>query len=292
MGLAEQIRAGAVLSRRTFTINTDASGVGSASLGAAYVLLAVQTSSPCRFRLYDNEASRNNTAEGLRQFGNTNVSASVALIGDFSMSAANITYTITPPMFAVTQDNQYTYYSTSNAQNTPTITLTRYLIEDTAVPVTVGGRYSVANRRTLPYITGSLAAGAMVSGTLLNSIIPQTYLLVSASVTGSLTEVRLRLYSTSQSITNTAEKNRPFSTEPSQSISLIVDAIITGSNTYFIPKIVGANLQNMGTNLNTIQGSQELLAGKNELYYILENIATGGGTQQISASLHVYSLQD
>lgn len=292
MGLAEQIRAGAVLSRKSFTINTDISGIGSASLGSAYTLLSIETTAPCRFRLYDNAESRNNTAEGLREFGNTNISESIALIGDFSMSTANVTYTITPPMFAVVEDSQNTYYSISNAASTPTITLTRYLIEDSAVVPTIGGRYTVPNRRTLPTITGLLAAGGMVSGTVANSTIPQTYLLVSASITGSIQQARVRLYNTSYAITNVVEKNRPFATEPTAQVGLIVDAIFSGSNTYFIPKIVGANIQSMGTDLNNIVGNQSLLAGNNELYYILENIATGGGSQQITASLHVYSLED
>jgi hypothetical protein len=213
-------------------------------------------------------------------------------VGDFSMSEANVVYTINPPMFAVVEDSQNTHYSISNAASTPSITLTRYLIEDTAVPSTVGSRYSLANRRTLPNITGSLAVGGITSGTLSSYTIPQTYLLVSASITGSLREVRLRLYSIQKSIMDATEKTRPFSTEPSSSISLIVDAILSGSNAYFIPKIVGANLQNMGTDLTIIRNNQTLLNGNNELYYILENVATTGGTVPISASLHVYSLQD
>jgi hypothetical protein len=71
--------------------------------------------------------------------------------------------------------------------------------------------------------------------------------------------------------------------------SLLVDVIITGSETtYFIPKIIGANLENMGTVLNALNVPQ----GNNELYYIFQSMATTGGAQDMTASIHVVSVEN
>ena len=71
--------------------------------------------------------------------------------------------------------------------------------------------------------------------------------------------------------------------------SLIVDAIITGSETtYFIPKIIGANLSDMGTILSSLTVPK----GTNELYYIFQSMATAGGAQNMTASIHVLSVEN
>jgi hypothetical protein len=89
------------------------------------------------------------------------------------------------------------------------------------------------------------------------------------------------------------EKARPFSVEASESARLIVDMILSQSlPTYFSPKIIGANLKNIKQSLNDMRGNANLISGENELYYILENISTAAGTADISASLHVYSLEE
>lgn len=287
MGLAEYIRAGAALRRTAINLQTDITGSGSVDLGSAYVLLSMTTTAPCRLRLYDNSQSRDDTAEKNRLFSNTNISASTALIGDFTMSAG--TYTIDPVVYGVVQNasTKLTYYRVDNTASGqfPQITLNRYLLEDSSV--------STAGRRTSPVMTASLAANALVSGTLYNSQIPSTYLLVSASVSGSTTLARLRLYTTSGSFSDTVEVNRSFTTESSATSKLIMDAIMSGSETtYFVPKIIGANLKNMGTDLNLIRNNTDKIMGANELYYILQNANTTGGTVAISASLHLFSLED
>lgn len=288
MGLEQYIKAGANLTRDNVILQTSPSGSGSIDLGSAYVLLTLSTNSPCRLRLYDNSQSLENSGEINRSFGNTNISASVALVGDFSMSVAG-TYTIDPPMYGVVENTttKLSHYRLNNTQSgvNPEITFTRYLIENSAV--------STLNRVNMPTITASLAAQRLISGTVSATTIPRTYLLISASVSGSSTRARLRLYSTNESLTNLTELSRSFATEPSNTSKLIVDAILSGSEiTYFIPKIIGANLQTMGTNLSTIRRDQLAIMGNNELYYVLENPNTAGSAIPITASLHVFALED
>lgn len=287
MGLAEYIKAGAGLQRSVISLQTDITGSGSVDLGSAYVLLSMTTTTACRLRLYDNSQSRDDAAEKTRIFNNTNISASTALIGDFTMSAG--TYTIDPAVYGVVQNpaSKLTYYKVDNTASGqfPQITFKRYLLENSSI--------STVARKNIPAITASLAANALVSGTLYDSQIPTTYLLVSASISGSGTRARLRLYSTSQSFSDTVEVNRSFVTESSATSKLIVDAIMSGSETtYFIPKIIGVNLKNMGTDLNLIRNNIEKIMGANELYYILQNANTTGGTVAISASVHLFSFED
>jgi hypothetical protein len=69
--------------------------------------------------------------------------------------------------------------------------------------------------------------------------------------------------------------------------------ILSGSETtYFTPKIIGANLQTMGTDLNAIRTDRVAIVGLNELYYVIQNPNTSGPILPISASIHVFSLED
>lgn len=293
MGLAEQIRAGAGLVRDVITIS-DVVGSGSVNLGGTFVVLSIQndnTSSPVRFRLYDTSNSMLDATEKNRLFGNTNIPATITLIGDFSMSAGSLV-SIDPVVFGhsrITSPPE-TYYRIEPSGSQ--VKVFRYLLEDVNVVPTANTPYDISNRRHLPPITGSLNISGMVSGTLAYDVIPTTYLLVSASLSDPSHKARLRLYSYSSSLYNSSEKTRPFSTEPSASVRLITDMIITGSeNLNFSPKIIGANLTNLSGSLNTIRKSKSLIDGEREMYYILENVNTSGGTVGISASLYVYALE-
>jgi hypothetical protein len=287
MGLAEYIKLGVSLKRESISLQTDSVGSGSIELGSAYVLLNITNTVPCRLRLYDNQSSRDNAVEKNRVFGNTNISAETALIGDFSMSNAT-THTVDPVLYSVVQNpsSKLTYYKIDGVTSPPypTITFNRYLLENPDI--------SAASRMTLPTIQHNLSAGSRASGSLVDSSIPQTYLLVSASVSGSDVRARVRLYSTSASLYNATEITRPFATESNATSYLIVDAILSGSETtYFVPKIIGANLQNMGTNLNLTRIDRTKMVGEHEIYYVIENMATAG-TANISASIHVFSLEN
>ena len=282
MGLKEYIRSGASLKRSTVTIQTDITGSGSVNLGSSYILLNIETDVPCRFRLYDTSASLYDSTETARQFGDTNVASGIALVGDFSMSAAG-TYTIDPVLYGVIQTAS-SYYRVDGVTGPqyPSINLTKYLLEDV--------NPSVNNRKTINLITGSLTVGQLVSGSISNAEIPRTYLFVSASSTNSNGVVRLRMYSTKSPLQDTAEVNRSFATE-SYSRSLLIDAILSGSRTtYFSPKIIGANLQNLTDDLSVLKGTS--LLGYNEIYYILENLNSTVTPLATTASLHLFSLED
>jgi len=292
MGLAEQLRAGASLVRKTTTFTTDASSIGSASIDSAYAILSIATSAPCRIRFYDNEASRNNVGEVARSATNTNISSSVALIGDFSMSAAGA-YSVDPILYAVSENvtSSFTHYKVEPSASV-TITLRTYTVEDNTIVPEINSAYSISNRRHLPMISASLSGSQIKTGSILDSNIPQTYLLVHASGSGATNIARLRLYSTSGSLSNAAELSRPFTTEPSASAYLIADMILSGSGvTYFSPKIIGSNLENMGQNLLLIRGNRELLSGESKIHYILQNTKVGDPATSISASVSVFALE-
>lgn len=286
MGLKEYLKAGTVFQRTDVTTLTDEQGSGSINLGSAYILLNVTTDYPCRLRLYDTAASLEDVAESTRAFGDSNISATTALIADMSMSVAG-TYTIDPVVYGVVENplNKLTYYRISETQslNYPTITLTRYNIEDSNI--------STQNRVNLATIQAELAPLAKDYGTIVSTTLPKTYLLVSASLSGVNNTARLRLYATDTALSDATELNRPFSVEPAAGTTLIVDMIVSSSETtYFTPKIVGTNLQTMGNNLIPIQQSQINLAGINNVYYILENPSTTD-TRQLSMSVHVFELE-
>lgn len=288
MGLEQYIRAGANLQRGIVSLTTDINGSGSVDLGSTYALLNISTTAPCRLRLYDNLQSLQNTGERVRQFGNTNISASVALIADISMSAIG-QYSMDPTLYGVTGNvvNKLTYYRVENTQSGvfPAINFTRYLME---VP-----EISTENRVTLPPIMASVGPSTIISGTLSSTSIPRTYLLVSASLSGSNNATRLRLYTTNESLTNQTELSRSFATESANNSKLIVDMIISGSETtHFVPKIVGANLQTMGNDLNTIRTDRSLIMGLNQLYYVVQNTNSSGPPVVVTASVHVISLED
>lgn len=284
MGLKEYLKAGAVLKRDIIQITADALGSGSVDLGSAYVLYTVETDTACRLRLYDKLSSLNNTTEQARTFGNTNIPAPIALISDFTMSAGQ--YTVDPVLYGVVENptNKLTYYKIDNAVTSPTLIFNRYLLEDSSV--------STGSRVSLPLIQESLTPGQLKSGSVFDLDMARTYLFVSASVSNTSAPIRVRMYSLKGILTSSVEKNRPYATE-AQTTSLLVDAILTGSETtYFVPKIIGANLQNMGLDLNIIKNSFSTLAGKHEMYYMIENLALSGSTQLVTASFHVFSLED
>ena len=289
MGLAEQIRAGASLTREIITINTDPAGSGSISVGPAYGVISIQTTTPCRFRLYDDEASLNDADEIARPFPANNIKDSVALVGDFSMSLAGTLYTIDPMLYGASAAG-ISYYRVEPA-SAMLVQIDRYLMEDPLIAPEVGSPYEVSNRRTLSPIMASLGAGSLITGSLASSEIPQTYLLISGSLAGAGTRARLRLYRNSSILSNATEQNRLFQNEPAYGTPLIADMILSGSEPIkFSPKILGANLENMGSDLNTIRANIALISGEPELYYMLNNLAAV--TASLTASLHVFSLEE
>lgn len=254
MGLREHIRAGASLTRQLISLQTNITGSGSVDLGSAYALLSIESDAPCRLRLYDNVASRDDVVEKNRIFNDTNISSSTALIGDFNITDVG-KVTIDPVVYGVveTPSNKLTYYTITGTPSA-SLVFTRYLLEESSL--------DTLNRVTLPSIAALLEPNEFVTGTISNNIIPTTYLLVSASLSNTSHIARLRLYNNNSVFANITEMSRSFSTETTDN-TLIVDMIVSGSGTtYFSPKIIGTNLQNLGTNLNLIQGSAQQLAEK------------------------------
>lgn len=284
MGLKEYLKLGVSLTRNDIQLVTDSNGSGSIDLGSVYLLYKVKTDTDCRLRLYDNSSSLEDATEQARAFGNTNVADKIALITDISMTAGE--YSIDPIVYGVsaTPDTRLTYYRIDDALSPPTLEFKRYLLENSLI--------STGSRTILPAIQKDLSPTQLVSGSVVQTSIPKTYLFVSASVQNATGPIRVRLYNVQSGINDITEKNRPFTTEASTS-ALLIDAILTGSETtYFVPKIIGANLQNMGTNLDLIRNSIAKVAGKSEMYYIIENLKTSGPSDAVTASFHVFSLED
>ena len=205
MGLKEYLQAGAVLKRDIIEITTDPLGSGSVDLGSVYVLYTVQNDTNCRLRLYDTLASLNDPAEQSRAFGDANISASTALICDFTMSAG--TYTVDPVLYGVSQipATRLTYYKIDNAATAPTLTFSRYLLEDSSV--------STGSRVILPLIQEALSPGQLKSASILDLDMPRTYLFVSASVSNTSAPIRVRMYNLEGALTSSTEKTRPYTTE-------------------------------------------------------------------------------
>jgi hypothetical protein len=282
MGLLEQINAGAVLDRQTISFTVDANGSGSFEVGSAAILLNISNSQPCRLRLYDDEASRDVTAEINRPFTSSFVEQNIALVADISMSNLG-NYSLDPVLYSVSQDKNL-YYRIDEVGNTPTLSITTFLLEDDRVVL------PTPSKRTLNPITATLDVGELDSGSITGDEIPKIFILVSASLDDGAFG-RIRLYNKASSLDNTTEKSRPFSTEPPASVGLIVDAVITGSVgggiLHFSPKIIGANLENLQTDLLSSQ-----VDGQKEIYYILENTNTSGGSVTITTSLHIFAIED
>lgn len=298
MGLEEHIKAGAQLTRDTIII-TAPTGSGSVDLGPAFAVLKIQTDTPIRLRLYDNEQSRDTATEISRPFG-LSADTSIALIGDFSMSAAGA-YEIAPAVFGFCSSSNpsSTFYRVENATGQPSqsiVRITRYLLEDRGVPPTTGSFYTINNRRviSIDYSGTNIPSASIVSGTISTGVstVPQTYMLISASLDNVAHKVRFRLYATSSAIFNATERTRPFTTEPSEVVALLTDVVIDdGSETvYFTPKIFGANLENMGNDLLLTAESTAKISGDSEIYYYLQNLTSVAINPVVSMSL--YALED
>lgn len=301
MGLEEQIRAGAQLTRNTVVI-TDVSGSGSVSVGSLYGILSIRTTNvnASRFRLYETQGSRDEQGEIDRPFGSP-VSGNISLVGDFSMSGAGV-YTIAPVVFGTVNNRNAatSYYRVEpNGATSPAgfvdITIDRYLIEDSTIPPDALTFYSVDNRRVISISTSSMSDNLIISGTLDVTTIPTTYMILSASCSQPNHIFRVRLYATSSAVDvvqGVNEVNRPINIEPSESVELILDAIVSGSETlYFKPKIFGANLENVGSDLLVTVLDQAKISGNREMYYYLQNLS-GDVINSPELRIAVYSLED
>jgi hypothetical protein len=303
MGLLEQIRAGATLDRSSTTFPVSATG--EVTLESAYVILSVSTDKPCRLRLYDTPDGLTDIEEINRLFGNTNISSSISLVGDFYMDGTS-RQSVDPVLYAVASnaDAPVTYYRADSltdeifpddAAIRANITLTKFSIEDNRIAPLPGTTYSVSNRRTLIFAEPDVDPSSKIQGVV--STTPKTFLLVSASLDAG-EFARLRIYGIEDDIYQSNELNRAFDQAAATTTSLISDIILSGSNStlYFTPKTIGANLNTMGSDLAVTRrrrfttDNTPAISGTSEIYYIIENL--NNTTDTISISLHVYSLED
>lgn len=296
MGLEEHIKAGAQLARNTHTA-TLPTGSGSINLGSVFGILRLQSDVPIRLRLYDTEASRDDATEISRPFGILSATSSIALIADFSMSTAG-TYNIEPMVFGLCSSSisPLSFYRLETATGQPSqsaLRITVFDFEDGAVVPDPFTFYQTSNRRTLTIqATSSMSDGTGGAGTLSSTLtVPQTYMMISASLANTSSQARVRLYATSSALKNATEHARSFSIEPSESVMLLVDAIISGSDTlYFYPKIFGANLETMGDDLTVTETDITKIIGNNEVYYYVDNLS--GFTANPEIKFAVYSVED
>ena len=283
MGLSEQLREGAVLERNTIPFEID--GTGSLDLGAAYVILGIQVDSPCRLRLYDNESSVSDFAESIRDYEDLPFSTDIALIGDIDISAAG-KYTLDPALYSVPEntDTYLTYYRVSDPI---TGSIEVYNLEDKQIQANINNEhYKFSNRRTLEFDGGK---NTLVAGT---DITARTYLIIDAI---SNEDCRLRIYAKQQSLNNETEASRSFSVVPEAEVILIADMLLdSGSQSKFFPKIIGANLQTLPTNLETIRLSRTAINSFSEIYYRLEPQDPFGPVEasDISVSMNIFALED
>jgi hypothetical protein len=264
MGLAEHLRDGAVLERRTIPFSGD--GIISTSFGAAYVILGIEVDEPCRIRFYDDQTSANNALEQTRSFGDITITTDIGLIADISMSEAGV-YTIDPVLFGVPENtSSYLTYINITENSAPPVNgnLFVYVLEDADLqPDEDNPFYDIPLRRTLTF------NGNRNTLTSADDLAPKTYLMIDAV---SDTNCRLRLYGKSQSLLNQTEMSRSFHEAiMDPSLVLLADMLLdSGSITKFIPKLIGKNIETTPLDLSSIAINRSAIEGFSEIYYKLE----------------------
>jgi hypothetical protein len=256
MGLLQQIQSGAQFVRGTTTLSV---GSGSSTtFGSTYILLDITTTGAGRTRLYSDSASVN--IDDPRPTASFSYSASVGLSLDTVYeSASKIIFD--PPIIASTFSASQTWYNVSGSS----VTLTYYPIESS---------YTTRNR--LDVYSVSLPAGTRDFGNITS---PKSFIILSASCSSS--ESRLRLYSRDINLVPTSETTRAFTTAPSENSYIIADMIFdTASYAYILSPVLQA--------FNLEQYTQ----GGNYVGYIIDNISTTGTISDVTASLHIYPIED
>lgn len=282
MGLREIIREGSQKIKRekiSFSIPTATNRyTSSLELGSAFILTAIQSTKNCRLRLYGDSGSRNDINELARPFISQSISSSISLIVDIDINDTEPFY-LTPAIFGVNLDNPaksniyYTIQSSSAGQlsSGDSISITRILIEDLDIP-------TIDNRQIMIISASSLPSGSTVTGSIGS---PKTYLLYKVKPT--VVPTRLRLYTKQNYRDITTELSRSFGTSPTSASGLIADIYMEDlTETPMVPILLGRNDYDMN--------SFTIIDPLAETYYTL----THGDSMStvVSASLHVYSLED
>jgi hypothetical protein len=275
MGLAEHLRDGAVLERKSIPFSGN--GITSTSFGTAYIILGIEVDAPCRIRFYDNQTSVNNSLEQTRSFGDTPLTTDIALIADVSMSAPG-EYSIDPVLFG-TPENVVTYFNiTENNSTTINGNLLVYNLEDPNIqPDPENPFYTIPLKRTITFNNNS---GVL---TQTQGNIPKTYLMLDAIADA---DCRLRIYGRRSSIDNQDEIDREFHQAiMSPDLILLADMLLdNGVTTKFIPKLIGTNMQSIPFDISSISINRTAIAAVSEIYYRLEPVAT--------VTMNILALED
>ncbi len=241
-----------------------ASGV-TQDMGSAYILLSAKVTGgqiPGRLRLYANQTSRDEDLG--RATGNPNLSESIALVADIVLTDTNI-LTFDPPVIGTTFTNGEVWYNISGSLLT-SITVNSYKI---GIPnTTIGQELS---------ITGSAipSTGYGVSGSI---TAPKSFIIITGS---AVTQSRLRLYSRPVTEVPLSEQTRSFDIQSQDGSFLIADLMFdSGSFQYPLVPVLEAYTWS----------TSNYAVGNNTIGYILQNRTAV--TQNITASLHIYSTED
>jgi hypothetical protein len=278
MGLKEQLNAGATSLKREplSIISTVTQPVysGSLNLGRTFTITSVQSAIPCRIRLYGDAYSRDEPSEKTRPFISQSIPQDISLITDINLDTTEV-FHLHPPVFGANLDNSVSemiYYTVNtDVISANTITFNRFIMEDSLV----ANLPNIITRKKTA-ITGSVSPGGMFSGSIST---PKTYLLLQ--LVPNVSPVRVRLYAGETYRDNITEKNRPFTTEPSSSSGLIADMYIDTTATASLTPII------LGRNINDILFNSALASSVT--YYTVTNLS---GASDVSASLHMFSLED
>jgi len=278
MGLAEHLRDGAVLERRTIPFSGD--GIISTQIAAAYIILGIEVDEPCRIRFYDDEDSATDALEQTRSFGDITITTDIGLVADISMSATG-SYTIDPVLYGIPQDtDSYLTYINITENSEPEVNgnLLVYVLEDQNLqPSDDNPFYKTPLRRMLTF------NGNKNTLNFADDRAPKTYLMIDAI---SDTDCRLRLYGKSQSLNDETEVSRSFDEAVlNQTLVLLADMKLeSGSMTKFIPKLIGTNVQTIPFDLSSIAINRAAIGGFSEIYYNLEPSG--------SVEMNVFAVED
>lgn len=282
MGLKEQLNAGSTALKRDTVVLTISGSkpvyTGSFDMGRTFALLEVQTTTPCRVRLYGDQYSRNEPNELTRPFVSYSaVGQDIALIADINLDDTNL-FHINPILFGANLDKPTSssiYYTVNTGSSSPftginSLNFTRFIVEDSLVENLPG----IITRETF-IVSGSLPSGSSITGSIPT---PRTYLLLQ--VTPDTSPIRLRLYASQSYRDLPTEYSRSFDTEPSSSSGILADMYLDVTSTASLSPII------MGRNATDLLGNTTAIP---ITFYTLTN---GSGTSDVSASLYTFSLED
>ena len=263
MGILEQVQSGSNFVRTQTFLSSGVVSGSTTAFNYSYILLGITSQAPCRVRLYSDSSSM--VLDANRATSSFALDPAVGLILDTELDSSSLSLEFDPPIIGTTFLNGETWYNIDSITS-QTVTITSYPIEFTTT-----GRSQIA-------VSGSglLTGSTGIEGNIYS---PKSFIILSGSASQS--ESRLRLYSKDINLVPNAEKVRAFGVEPATGSALIVDIAFDSASLQYklVPIIEGYNLKTYSV-------------GENSVGYILQNISTTTAATNVTASLHVYSIED